>query len=210
MKILVAPSILASDFGRLNEDILSIENAGADLLHIDIMDGVFVPNLSFGLPVCECIKSSLPLDVHLMVKDPRLFISGLSKLNTLRIYVHYEGEFDLREMMLEIIENGIKASVVINPETPISSILDVLDIADSVMLMAVKPGFGGQRFNESVLDKIEELRARNGSINIAVDGGINKDTAELCRMKGANILISGSYIFSASDRSLAIKNLRGE
>ncbi|MDX9970587.1 MAG: ribulose-phosphate 3-epimerase [Candidatus Gracilibacteria bacterium] len=210
MKILVAPSILASDFGRLNEEISTVENAGADLLHIDVMDGVFVPNLSFGLPVCKCINTKLPLDVHLMVKDPSLFIEGFSKLNTLRLYVHFEGNFDLREMLLEIVENGMKAGVVINPETEISSILDVLDVADSVMIMAVKPGFGGQKFQESVLFKIEELRARNSLINIAVDGGINKETSELCRMKGANIMVAGSYIFNSLTRELMIKNLRGE
>lgn len=209
MKTLVAASILASDFGRLNDDILSVEKAGVDLLHIDVMDGHFVDNLSFGLPVVECIKSSLPLDVHLMVDDAGRYIEEFYKY-AYRIYVHYEAPVYLRGLLMKIVERGVKAGIVLNPETPVDEILDVLDLVDSVMLMAVKPGMGGQKFNEDILLKIEELRARNQGIFIAVDGGINDKTAEMCRNKGANIMVSGSYIFKSEDRVLAVKLLRGE
>ncbi len=208
MKIIVQASILASDFGKLNEEVLSVENALVDALHIDVMDGHFVNNLSFGLPVVSCIKTKLPMDVHLMVENPEDYIEEFSKLGAERIYVHYEACSDLRNVLLKIVQFGSKAGVALNPETSIDGIIDVLDLCDSVMIMSVKPGHGGQKFKEDVLYKIEELRARNSLINIAVDGGINDKTAEMARIKGANIMIAGSYIFKAKNREEAILKLR--
>ncbi len=210
MKILVAPSILAADFGKLNEEILSVENAGADALHIDVMDGHFVPNLSFGVPVVRSIKTKLPMDLHLMVSNPVMYIDDFAKIGARTLFVHFEACDNYREVLNRIIQSGVLAGVVLNPETPVSSILDVMDISKDILVMAVSPGFGGQKFDESVLEKIEELRARFPSANIFVDGGINEKTAEMCRLKGANVMVSGSYIFKAEDRALAISKLRGE
>jgi ribulose-phosphate 3-epimerase len=210
MKILVSPSILAADFGKLNEEIASVEDAGADMLHVDVMDGHFVPNLSFGVPVVRSIKTRLPMDVHLMVENPVMYIDDFAKIGVRTLFVHFEACDDFRAVLMRVIESGVSPGVVLNPKTPLSSILEVMDVVENVLVMSVEPGFGGQKFDESVLDKIEELRARFPNVNITVDGGINEKTAEMCRVKGANILVSGSYIFKAEDRALAISKLRGE
>ncbi len=208
MKIQIAPSILSADFGRLNEEVASIESA-ADLIHIDVMDGHFVPNLTFGAPVMKCIDSKLPKDVHLMIDNPEKYIEEFVNAGAHRIYVHFEACMDLRGVLMQIIEMGVLAGVVIKPMTAVSEIFDVMDLVDSVMVMTVEPGFGGQSFMSDMLGKIEELRGRYPDVNIAVDGGINDQTAKLVIDAGANILIAGSYVFKSENRKNAIESLRG-
>lgn len=207
MKIEIAPSILSADFGKLNEEILSIEPF-SDRLHIDVMDGHFVPNISYGAPVYKWIDSKLPLDVHLMIDHPWKFLEQFVKAGGRTLIVHSEACEDLRGVLGSIKELGALPGVSIKPETPVSAISDVLEWVDQVLVMTVEPGFGGQEFMVDMVDKVRELREMGFEGNIGVDGGISDKTAGICKEAGANVLIAGSYIFGAENREEAIKKLR--
>lgn len=215
MKIKIAPSILSADFGKLNEEIASVESM-VDLLHVDVMDGHFVPNITLGAPVVGCITSRLPMDLHLMIEHPERYLEdfvkaatahGLSK-EQVSITVHQEACRHLHRVVQQIKSLGVRAAVSINPATPLAMIQEVLDDVDMVLIMSVNPGFGGQKFIPSALEKIRELRTLKPDLDIEVDGGINAETARQCIDAGANILVAGSYIFGAKDRRAAIESLR--
>jgi ribulose-phosphate 3-epimerase len=211
MKIKVAPSLLSADFSRLGEDIRSVQRAGADLLHVDVMDGHFVPNITIGPAVVASIRqaTSLPLDVHLMIKNPERYIDSFVKAGADMITVHIEtvGSRELGVWSKKLKRRGIKLGVSLNPATPLAKILPVLRYVDFVLVMSVVPGFGGQAFIPKALGKIRKLRAVfNG--DIAVDGGINAQTGRQAMDAGANILAAGSYIFKAKNRKKAIERLR--
>lgn len=208
MEIKISPSILSADFGRLNEDIKTVEQH-SDYIHVDVMDGHFVPNLTFGAPVVRCIKSNLPLDVHLMIENPENFIEDFAKAGAKVLTVHFEAAHDLHGLIVKIKEKGMKAGVSIKPGTQVEVLKDYLNEIDWVLVMSVEPGFGGQGFINGALDKIKWLRKNAPELDIAVDGGINDETARLCEEAGANVLIAGSYIFKADDRKEAIDLLRG-
>jgi len=207
-KILIAPSILSADFGRLNEEIASIELAGADILHVDVMDYHFVPNLTFGAPIIRCIKSKLPLDCHLMVEDPDKYLDELAQIGVASVTVHQEACPHLHRVVSRIKELGMKAAVAVNPATPMETLMDILPLLDMVLVMSVNPGFGGQKFIDLALNKIRKLKAFRPDLLVEVDGGVNVETARACREAGADILVAGSFVFGAKDRALAIQSLR--
>jgi len=206
-KILISPSILSADFGKINEEIAEVE-AFVDLIHIDIMDGHFVPNLTFGAPVLHKIKSKKPLDVHLMIENPERYIEDFVKAGADIISVHQEVCKHLHRVIQQIKSFGVKASVALNPATPIETILPIIGELDMVILMTVNPGFGGQKFIDLVLPKIEKLRSLAPSLDIQVDGGINDVTVQKVKKAGANVIVAGSYVFGSKDRKKAIENLR--
>lgn len=206
-EVKIAPSILSCDFGQINEEIKTIEPF-SDYLHIDVMDGHFVPNLTFGAPVLAKMKTTLPLDVHLMIENPERYIEDFVKAGASIISVHVETCPHLHRVIQQIKSFGIKASVAVNPATPVEHVFDVIDDIDQVLLMSVNPGFGGQSFIHSVLKKIKALREFAPNIDIEVDGGINAETAKLARDAGANVFVAGNYIFTAANREDAIKSLR--
>jgi len=208
LKIKIAPSILSADFGKLNEEIKTIEKY-ADLLHIDVMDGNFVPNLTFGAPVVSKIKTTLPLDCHLMVNHPETYVDDFVKAGASIITVHAETCPNLHRNLQQIKDHGIKAGVAINPHTEIDFLEFVAPLVDMVLVMSVNPGFGGQKFIESVLPKIKQIRKLYPKMDIQVDGGINAETAKKVIKAGANVLVAGNYIFTAKDRKVAIESLRG-
>ncbi|MBU1152282.1 ribulose-phosphate 3-epimerase [Patescibacteria group bacterium] len=207
MEIKIAPSILSADFGRLNEDIASVEEA-VDLIHVDVMDGHFVPNITIGAPVVRCIKSSRPLDVHLMIAQPEKYLEDFAKAGADILTVHSEAVDDLRGVLGRIKELGMKASVSIKPKTDVSTIYEYLDLLDMVLVMTVEPGFGGQSFMEDMMPKVRDLRARKPEMDIEVDGGVSDKTAPIVKEAGANVLVAGSFIFGAEDRAEAIRLLR--
>jgi ribulose-phosphate 3-epimerase len=214
MKLQIAPSILSADFGKLNAEIASVEPY-SELLHVDVMDGHFVPNITIGPPVVRCIKTKLPLDCHLMIQTPEQYIEDFVKAGASSITVHQEVCPHLSRVIQQIksYKNSktrlpLKAAVSLNPATPIEMIEEVLDEVDMVLIMSVNPGFGGQEFIDSVLGKIMALRELKPELDIQVDGGINPATAQKCVQAGANILVAGSYIFEAKNRRKAIENLR--
>jgi len=212
--IKIAPSILNCDFTRLGELICLAEEAGADMLHLDIMDGHFVPNISFGPMVVTSINriTKLPLDVHLMIENPGKFISAFAQAGAKIITVHLEACINLREEIGAIKKEGLEVGVALNPQTSLDSLLDHLNQIDMALLMTVEPGYGGQKLISSVLPKIAQLRdhiSRNRlDIDIQVDGGIDLETAQSVIDSGATILVAGEYIFGSSDPAKAIKDLR--
>jgi ribulose-phosphate 3-epimerase len=203
----IAPSILSADFGKLNEEIASVEPF-ADLLHVDVMDGHFVPNITIGPPVVKMIKTKLPLDVHLMIENPERYIEDFVKAGAAGITVHEEACNHLHRVIQQIKSLGVKAAVSVNPATPIEHVFEILDELDMVLIMSVNPGFGGQDFISSVLPKVRRLREEKPDIDIEMDGGISDKTVAMCVEAGANVLVSGSYIFKSVNREQAIKSLR--
>lgn len=208
--IIIAPSILSADLGHLQSEVDSIKSA--DWVQVDVMDGHFVPNLSFGAPVVKCIATDLPLDIHLMVENPEERIEEFLKLNVANITFHAEAvpETDTRRALIQAIrDGGATAGIAINPDTSLDAIHDVVEDVDLVLVMSVQPGFGGQKFIHSVLDKVAMLRSDYPDLMIQMDGGIDAQTAKLCIESGANNLVSGNFIFSATDKTAAINSLRG-
>ncbi|MEH6889977.1 ribulose-phosphate 3-epimerase [Bacillus sp. JJ864] len=213
--IKIAPSILSADFSRLGEEIKDVEKGGADYIHVDVMDGHFVPNITIGPLIVEAIRpiTSLPLDVHLMIENPDQYIETFAKAGADIITVHVEACPHLHRTIQLIKSQGIKAGVVLNPHTPVSMIEHVLEDIDMVLLMTVNPGFGGQKFIHSVLPKVRQvadmIRERNLQVEIEIDGGVNTETAKLCVEAGANVLVAGSAVYNEKDRGAAIAAIRG-
>ena len=215
-KIKVAPSILSADFSRLGEEIGAVEAAGADIIHIDVMDGHFVPNITIGPLIVEAARRStkLPLDVHLMITNPELYIADFAKAGADYITVHVETAFHLDRLVQSIKEHkGVKAAVALNPATPLTSLDYVLSNVDMVLIMSVNPGFGGQSFIPSALEKIAWLRKRIDDLGlkaeIEVDGGVKPANAIEIIKAGADILVAGSAVFGAKDYASAIRGIRG-
>jgi ribulose-phosphate 3-epimerase len=212
--IKIAPSILSADFANLQKDIQDVEQGGADYIHIDVMDGHFVPNITIGPLVVEAIRpiTKLPLDVHLMIENPDTYIPAFAKAGADIISVHVEACRHLHRTIQLIKAEGVKAGVVINPATPVESIVPILSDVDLVLLMTVNPGFGGQAFITDVLPKISQVRSliteRGLSVEVEVDGGVNPETAALCVDAGADVLVAGSAIYQQTDREKAISSIR--
>jgi len=206
-KVKIAPSILGADYGDLNHDLQKLEPF-SDIFHVDVMDGNFVPNLSIGAPVVRCIKTTIPLDCHLMVLRPDRYIEDFAKAGAHTILIHAETSKNLKKDIEKIQSLGCDAGVVINPATPVSKIEKVLPIVDQVLVMSVNPGFGGQPFMAEVLPKITWIREHYPNLDISVDGGIDEKTASYARAAGANIFVAGSYILKADDPKKAAERLR--
>jgi ribulose-phosphate 3-epimerase len=212
----IAPSILSADFARLGEEIAAVERAGADYIHVDVMDGHFVPNITIGPLVVEAIRpvTKLPLDVHLMIENPDQYIESFVNAGADYITVHVEACRHLHRTIHHIKSFGIKAGVVLNPATPVETIQHILEDIDIVLLMSVNPGFGGQKFIPEVLHKIRKVKEmakalRKEDLEIEVDGGVNPETAKLCVEAGANVLVAGSAIYNQEDYAAAISLIRG-
>ena len=215
-KIKVAPSILSADFSRLGEEIKAVEAAGADIIHVDVMDGHFVPNITIGPLIVEAARKStnLPLDVHLMITNPELYIADFAKAGADYITVHVETAFHLNRLIQLIREHkGVKAAVSLNPATPLSSLDYILPELDMVLIMSVNPGFGGQSFIPSAMDKIRRLRKRIDelglTVELEVDGGVKPGNAAELAEAGADILVAGSAVFGTQDYAAAIRGIRG-
>jgi ribulose-phosphate 3-epimerase len=215
MMVKIAPSILSADFARLGEEIAAVEKAGADYIHIDVMDGHFVPNITIGPLIVEAIRpvTKLPLDVHLMIENPDQYIEAFAKAGADYITVHVEACRHLHRTIHHIKSFGIKAGVVLNPATPVNTLQHILKDIDMVLLMSVNPGFGGQKFIPEVLPKIKKVKEMADSIGkeieIEIDGGVNSETAKLCVEAGANVLVAGSAIYDQEDYAAAISLIRG-
>lgn len=212
--MLVSPSILAADFLNLGRDIEMLNTSDADMIHCDVMDGVFVPNISFGFPVIAQVgkMARKPLDVHLMIVEPQNYIGAVRDAGAAIMNVHQEACIHLDRTIQAIRQAGMKAAVTLNPSTPVGMLEDVIGDVDMVLLMSVNPGFGGQKFIGNTIEKIKRLRAlisASGSkALIEVDGGVNSETAPQLALAGADILVAGSYVFKSPDPHAAIRNLK--
>lgn len=215
MSVLVAPSMLSANFGKLDEDVKMVNESAADWFHLDIMDGVFVPNISYGFPVVKAMAKSAakPLDAHLMIVNPDKYLSNFKDLGVEWLSVHYEACTHLHRTVQAIKGLGMKAGVALNPHTPVSLLEDILQDLDYVVLMSVNPGFGGQSFIEHSIDKIKKLRAmideKGYNCLIQVDGGVTTKNARAMEEAGANVLVAGSAVFGASDPIEATKIIKG-
>ena len=210
----IAPSILSADFSKLGEEIKDVERGGADYIHVDVMDGHFVPNITIGPLIVDSIRpiTKLPLDVHLMIENPDQYIEDFAKAGADYITVHVEACRHLHRTIQLIKSLGVKAGVVLNPATPVQLIEPIIEDLDMVLLMSVNPGFGGQKFISSVLPKIKQVKEMSEqkglNLEIEVDGGVNEETALLCVEAGATVLVAGSAVFNQSDRRDAISRLK--
>lgn len=214
MKTLVSPSLLAANFLDLRSDVEMINNSEADWLHLDIMDGMFVPNISFGFPVIEAVAKlcKKPLDVHYMIEKPERYIAKTASIGAMMMNVHYEACTHLHRTIQEIHNAGMKAGVTLNPSSPVSLLEDIIDDVDMVLLMSVNPGFGGQKFIENTIRKVKSLRKlikeSNSKALIEVDGGVQGETAPRLVEAGVNVLVSGSYVFKSNDPYKTIHDLK--
>ena len=215
--IKIAPSMLSSNFAKISDEIKEVENSGADLIHLDVMDGVFVPNITFGMKMVKDIRevTNLPLDCHLMIVNPEKYIEQFAKSGADYITVHYEACQDKLEEVLKLIKSfGVKCGMVINPNTSLECVKGVVGLCDMVLIMSVYPGFGGQKFIGEVLEKVKALRSiidENGyNCLIEIDGGINSETATLAIDAGCDVLVAGNAFFGASDKSATVLQLRGD
>ncbi|WP_461630242.1 ribulose-phosphate 3-epimerase [Labilibaculum euxinus] len=214
MQTLISPSLLAADFTNLKADIEMVNNSQADWFHLDIMDGVFVPNISYGLPVVEQINkiAEKPLDVHLMIIDPDRYVAAFKKAGADILTIHYEACTHLHRTIQNIHSQGMKAGVSLNPHTPVSVLEEIITDIDLVLLMSVNPGFGGQSFIENTYAKVEKLaeliKEKNASVVIEIDGGVNLETGKKLVEAGANALVAGSFVFGANDPNQTISDLK--
>jgi ribulose-phosphate 3-epimerase len=213
-RIEIAPSILASNFAKLGEEVRAVETGGADVIHVDVMDGHFVPNISIGIPVVTSLRKAtrLPLDVHLMIEQPEMYIAEFVRAGADRVLVHQEATVHLDRALGMIREHGAQAGVAINPATPVAMLAEVLDKVDTVLVMSVNPGFGGQKFIPGALEKIRQLnqlRARyNAAFRIEVDGGVDLENLAELAQAGANTFVAGTSIFGQPDAAAATRQLR--
>lgn len=213
-RIEIAPSILASDFARLGEEVRLVEEGGADVIHVDVMDGHFVPNISLGIPIVQSLRKAtrLPLDVHLMIEAPETYIDEFVRAGASRVLVHQEATAHLDRALAMIREAGAEAGAVINPATPVAMLMDVLDKLDTVLVMSVNPGFGGQKFIPHAFEKIRQLnqvRSRyNAGFRIEVDGGVELENAAELALAGANTLVAGTSIFHTPNPVEATRQMR--
>lgn len=211
--VLVAPSLLSCDFANLEKEIAAVSKAGADWLHVDVMDGHFVNNITIGPPVVKSIKkvSKIPLDVHLMIEKPEKYVDSFLEAGSDILTIHVESTTDVKGVLQKIKSSGRKTGITLRPKTSATEILPYLEIIDLVLVMTVEPGFGGQKFMEDQIPKIkflnQEITKRNLDIHIEVDGGINAETAKMCRAQGANVFVAGNYVFGG-DYKKNIKTLR--
>ncbi|MBR2441815.1 MAG: ribulose-phosphate 3-epimerase [Clostridia bacterium] len=215
-KIKIAPSILSADFSKMGEEVRSLETCGADLVHCDVMDGVFVNNITFGIKMVEDLRkiTTLPLDCHLMIVHPEKYVERFAKAGADIITVHYEAcQDNLKEVLLQIKNTGVKCGAVINPDTPVDKIREVITLCDMVLVMSVFPGFGGQKFIPGALDKLREIRKiideSGKEIDLQIDGGVTGENVEEIKAAGANVIVAGSAVFKAQDRAKMIADLRG-
>ncbi len=215
MKIKIAPSILSADFSKMGEEVASLEKNGADLVHCDVMDGVFVNNITFGIKMVEDLRkiTSLPLDCHLMIVHPEKYVERFAKAGADIVTVHYEACQDNLEEVLRLIKStGVKCGAVINPDTPVEKIEKVIPLCDMVLVMSVFPGFGGQKFIPSALDKLRTIRKlideSGREIDLQIDGGVTEDNVAEIKAAGANVIVAGSAVFKAENRAEIIKKLK--
>lgn len=210
MDIKISPSMLASDFANLESELKKCETGGADLIHLDVMDGHFVPNISIGIPVIAAMKKvcKVPFDVHLMISGPYFYIDDFIKAGADIITFHIECDSDIDKTIDKITAGGCKASLAVKPNTDIEAVYPYLDKLSMVLVMTVEPGFGGQSFMESTMPKIEKLRAKCPKLDIQVDGGINPDTVKIAGRAGANVMVAGSAVFNSENPKETIKLLK--
>lgn len=214
--IKVSPSILSADFVNLERDIRALTPAGADYVHVDVMDGIFVPNITIGIPVVAAIRriTHLPLDVHLMIDRPIRYVDDFCKAGSDILTIHTEADTEENTLnaLKRIRENGVKAAISVKPKTSAEAVLPFLPFCDLILVMTVEPGFGGQSFMEDMMPKLKKIReyidAQNPSCELEVDGGVNKETAMICRENGANVLVAGSAYFKASDPADFVRSVK--
>ena len=213
--IKIAPSILSADFSKMGEEVKELERCGADLVHCDVMDGVFVNNITFGLKMVEDLRkiTTLPLDCHLMIVNPEKYVERFAKAGADIITVHYEAcKENLKETLMLIKKSGVKCGAVINPDTPVEKVKDCIPLCDMVLVMSVFPGFGGQKFIPSALDKLKEVKeivtACGKDIDIQIDGGVTEENVAEIKAAGANVIVAGSTVFKAQDKRAVIAALK--